>query len=185
MGSFFCEVNIIKIFISGSRELNQLPNEVLLKLQQFSDKNYDILIGDCYGIDSSIQKFYYDMKYANILVYASNGKARNNIGRWNIKNIAVKQNVYGFDFYKQKDIAMAKDADYGFMIWDGKSKGTLNNMVNLLSQGKFVLVYLSVSKHFFYIKSLNGLAQFILKHSQSAYETYTNLTEDLLSPSRA
>lgn len=125
------------------------------------------------------------MKYANIFVYASNGKARNNIGHWNIKNITVPQNVYGFDFYKQKDIAMSKDADYGFMIWDGKSKGTLNNMVNLLNQEKFVLVYLNTSKQFFYIKSLNGLTQFILKHSQSAYETYTNLIENLLSSSEA
>ena len=175
----------MKIFSAGARSIKYLHEAVKQQIISMSQKGYEFLIGDCYGVDSSVQAILNSLNCKRITIYASNGKARNNIGRWNIKNIAVKQNVYGFDFYKQKDIAMAKDADYGFMIWDGKSKGTLNNMVNLLSQGKFVLVYLSTSKQFFYIKSLNGLAQFILKHSQSAYETYTNLTENLLSPSGA
>lgn len=34
---------------------------------------------------------------------------------------------------------MAKAADYGFMIWNGKSKGTLNNIINLVQYNKNVL----------------------------------------------
>jgi len=40
---------------------------------------------------------------------------------------------------------MVKDTDYGFMIWDTKSKGTLNNIVNLLREKKTVIVYVSLS----------------------------------------
>ena len=59
-----------------------------------------------------------------------------------VHNVPVPASVRGFEFYKQKDIAMANTADYGFMIWDGESKGTLNNMINLISRNKPVMVYL-------------------------------------------
>jgi hypothetical protein len=36
---------------------------------------------------------------------------------------------------------MAQDAQCGVMLWDGKSKGTLNNIQELLSAGKKTLVY--------------------------------------------
>lgn len=41
---------------------------------------------------------------------------------------------------------MAKDADMGFMIWDGKSRGTLNNMLDLVLQNKTCEVYFTESK---------------------------------------
>jgi hypothetical protein len=37
----------------------------------------------------------------------------------------------GFDYYSVKDRAMADTAEYGLMLWDGQSKGTVNNLVNL------------------------------------------------------
>jgi len=38
---------------------------------------------------------------------------------------------------------MAGDAECGFMLWDGKSKGTLFNIRRLLAAGKPVVVYLA------------------------------------------
>lgn len=38
---------------------------------------------------------------------------------------------------------MAADAECGFMLWDGKSKGTLFNIRRLLAAGKPVVVYLA------------------------------------------
>ena len=78
----------------------------------------------------------------HVTVYASNGRARNNVGRWPVKNIPVAPAARGFEFFRQKDIAMANDADIGFMIWDGKSRGTLCNILTLAEQWKRVLVYL-------------------------------------------
>jgi hypothetical protein len=37
-----------------------------------------------------------------------------------------------FAYYAAKDLAMAQDAKCGVMLWDGRSKGTLNNIQNLL-----------------------------------------------------
>jgi hypothetical protein len=39
-----------------------------------------------------------------------------------------------------KDLHMAREADYGFMIWDGQSSGTLSNILELLEMGNKVLV---------------------------------------------
>lgn len=91
----------------------------------------------------------------------SSSKPRNNIGGWCVKNIQTDSTVHGFDFYKQKDIAMADDADYGFMIWDGESRGTLNNIINLISQNKKVLIYLTTNKRLFYIKNNDNLKRLI------------------------
>ena len=41
---------------------------------------------------------------------------------------------------------MAGEAGCGFMLWDGKSKGTLHNLLNLVGAGKKVLVYFAPDK---------------------------------------
>jgi hypothetical protein len=49
-----------------------------------------------------------------------------------------------FFYHTAKDLAMAESADCGFMLWDGLSKGTLNNILNLLERGKKSVVYFSL-----------------------------------------
>lgn len=162
----------MKIFIAGARSVKNLDAAVKQRMMSIYQKGYDVLVGDCYGVDTSVQKFYSDLSYSNVVVFASNGKVRNNIGNWNIRNVPVSSNVRGFDFYKQKDIAMANEADYGFMIWDGKSRGTLNNIVNLVSQNKKVLIYLTTVSKMLVVKdfeSLNTLIGNCAKQTQMMY----------------
>lgn len=52
---------------------------------------------------------------------------------------------------------MAKDADCGFMIWDKNSKGTLNNIIDLLNQKKSVELYLNEEKVFKMINDIKTL----------------------------
>ena len=52
---------------------------------------------------------------------------------------------------------MAKDANWGFMIWDGVSKGTLTNIMNLLNSEKKVLLFSGPAREFFTLKSLSDL----------------------------
>lgn len=99
----------------------------------------------------------------NVKVYASNGRARNNIGLWKLQAIEVPSSVYGREFYTYKDYAMSADCDFGFMIWDGKSKGTLANIKRLLDYGKGVNVYLSEKR---------------LMKSVNCYKEYTSLLEE-------
>lgn len=32
-------------------------------------KGYDVLVGDCYGVDASVQRFYSNLGYCNITVF--------------------------------------------------------------------------------------------------------------------
>ena len=119
----------------------------------------EILVGDAYGVDSLIQKYCYENDYTNVKVYASNGKARNNIGGWNIEAVYVSSDLSGRDFYTQKDVEMSAVCDYGFMIWDGKSKGTLENIKRLVMCGKGCKVYLSAKRRITDINNLKDLKQ--------------------------
>lgn len=125
--------------------------------------------------EPSVQRFYSNLGYCNVTVFASNGKARNNIGGWNIRNVAVPSYIHGFDFYKQKDIAMTNEADYGFMIWDGESRGTLNNTINLVMQRKSVLMYLTTIDRMIVIKTLDDLNKVVDVCAPQTQVTYSKL----------
>lgn len=56
---------------------------------------------------------------------------------------------------------MAQDAKCGVMLWDGKSKGSLNNIQQLLSQGKKALVYLAPEKAFHKLNTTLNLQEFL------------------------
>jgi len=151
----------MRVFIAGPRAVNELPSNVIRRLEKIHNNNYAVIVGDADGIDNSVQRYFYDKDYRNVCVFASNGKARNNIGNWKVKKIVVGDNVKGFDFYAAKDLEMAKQADYGFMIWNGESKGTFNNMVNLINLNKEVLVYYIPTDKFYTIKDMEDLDKFI------------------------
>jgi len=52
---------------------------------------------------------------------------------------------------------MAKDASCGFMLWDGTSKGTLTNVINLLDYNKKVLLFSAPKKQFFTLRTAGDL----------------------------
>lgn len=165
----------MKIFIAGARNITELDDNVKSRLMSIYNNNYNIFVGDCYGVDTAIQDFFTKLKYNNVTIFASNGKARNNIGNWNVKAVPVDKSMKGFDFYKQKDIAMANNADYGFMIWDGKSRGTLNNIINLVNQNKKVLVYITVSHKMFVVGSMIQIDSLLTYCPKVTQKTYRGL----------
>ncbi|SHJ86385.1 hypothetical protein SAMN02745751_03572 [Dethiosulfatibacter aminovorans DSM 17477] len=151
----------MKVFIAGPRAVLNLNDSVKERLLNIYNNNYTVLVGDANGVDRLIQSFYSDLKYENVIIFASGDKVRNNLGNWTVEKISVYSKIKGFDFYAQKDVAMAKSADYGFMIWNGKSKGTLNNMMNLISYKKNVLVYFMPLDRFLYIDTDDKLKKLI------------------------
>ncbi len=152
---------ILKIFIAGPRAIKELDENISKKLENICAKNYEVLVGDADGIDSSVQKFLQLKSYRNVIVFASKGIARNNYGDWKIETVKVDNHVTGFDFYAQKDLVMAKRADIGFMIWNGKSKGTFNNIINLLNFGKGVILYFVPNQKFYQFKTMKDLNNFL------------------------
>jgi hypothetical protein len=165
----------MKIFIAGAREIKHLDKIVLDKLLSIQAKGFDVLVGDAYGVDSAVQKFYADKNYANVHVFASNGRVRHNLGNWTVESIPVGDNIKGFDFYAQKDMAMAKAADYGLMIWNGESKGTLNNILNLLNENKSAVVYLAPQHEFYNIDNSEKAEQLLSLCPASTRANYAQL----------
>lgn len=149
------------IFIAGPRAVKKLDNKVILKLKSFEENNFHIYVGDANGVDKLIQDFYHNLNYDNVNIFASNGKPRNNLGNWKVNTVSVDKSIKGFEFYVQKDKAMAEKADFGFMIWNGKSKGTLNNIINLRKKNKYIMVFLTTSKEFFEIRTNQDLLNII------------------------
>ncbi len=62
-----------------------------------------------------------------------------------------------FEYFTTKDAAMAREADFGLMLWDGDSSGTLVNVARLVAFHKPVVVYISPQRRFHTLKSREGL----------------------------
>jgi hypothetical protein len=152
---------MIKVFVGGSIGITKLPISVAARIDNIINNNFTILIGDAYGIDRCAQRYLADRYYENVLVFHAGDTCRNNIGGWNTRAILPDANERGYAFYALKDLQMAREADYGFMVWNGASKGTLNNIRNLLHNGKKVLVFLSSDHTFHTVRDAVDISAFI------------------------
>ncbi len=131
----------MKVFIGGSKMINSLTDEFVSELDRICSEGNEILIGDCFGVDSLVQKYLTSRGYTNVKVYISGDKVRCNHGDFPVVHIAVPDGIFGYDQRRQKDIAMAEAADCGLMLWDRKSRGTAANITDLRRMGKRVKVY--------------------------------------------
>jgi hypothetical protein len=95
---------------------------------------------------------------------------RNNVGNWPTREVAAPRGARGFDYYALKDRAMSEAAEYGLMLWDGKSKGTVNNVVNLSRNHKPVVVYVEPTKQFRTIKTSNDLRDLLAQGDSDRVE---------------
>jgi hypothetical protein len=116
-------------------------------------KRFTILIGDAPGVDNAIQQYLADKHYENVWVFHMGDRYRNNLGQWKTKAIAATSSQKGSEFYALKDVEMAKEADYGLLVWDGRSRGTRNNVHNLLKRGKPVVVFLTTNQLFYTLRN--------------------------------
>src|SRR5262249_37357409 len=84
-----------------------------------------------------------------------------NLGQWQTRYIQPPMNARGFDFYAVKDREMAREADFGLMIWDGKSFGTLLNILRLVRGGKKALLLNVPEKEATTFKTTNAWQHFV------------------------
>ncbi len=141
-----------KVFIAGPLKIRSLDKNIKDRLDNIIRNKIEVLVGDANGIDAAVQEYLNLKNYSHVTVYCLNNP-RNNIGNWKVKSILCTGTV-SFSEYVKKDNAMAEDTDFGFMIWNGKSNGTLNNTLNLLEQGKKTRVYLKPKQKFYSIVNL-------------------------------
>jgi hypothetical protein len=136
-----------KVFIGGSRAVSRLNGVIRAQLDDLISKDCTILVGDANGADRAVQQHFADRNYRKVIVFCM-AQCRNNVGKWNIRSIVSVGSKRGFEYYAEKDRAMAHESRCGVMLWDGRSRGTLNNILNLLREGKKTLVYFSPTKVF-------------------------------------
>jgi len=150
-----------KVFIAGSRALARLNADVKRRIDTIVDKGFTILIGDANGADKAVQRYLAERHFRNVIVHCMAGNCRNNVAGWPTREIVAAPGARGFAYYSTKDLAMANDAAYGLMLWDGESKGTLNSVINMVQQHKVVVVYLAPKRKFQNLRSVSDVSRLL------------------------
>ncbi len=143
-----------KVFIGGSRKVSRLNPEVKNRIDRIIKNRLPVLIGDANGADKAVQHYLRSRNYDQVEVFCVEGSCRNNAGNWPLRAVRSTTEKKDYSFYEAKDIIMADEATAGFMIWDGKSLGTLMNIFRLLSRQKQVVLYAVPMKEFSNLKSM-------------------------------
>jgi hypothetical protein len=158
------------VFIGGSRAVSRLNDQIRKRLDDVQNRECAVLVGDANGADKAVQQYLAKCGYRRVLVYCMR-ECRNNVGGWDANFHSAGKGAKGFEYYAIKDRAMARDANCGVMLWDGKSRGTLNNVTNLLASQKKVLLYLSPSKTFHKLSDMTELKSLLQASDQKDLQT--------------
>lgn len=151
------------IFISGSREIPFVPDEVRERVDKIIDSGFEIVVGDSErGVDSAILRYLESRAYENVTVYTIHEEPRikSMMNSWRVcrvePDVETKTDKAGGVRNKReletaKDQAMGTVANFGLVVWKstyanrfGKtsvSKGSLRNMHQLLSENRPVVLY--------------------------------------------
>ena len=156
-----------KVFISGSMSIKKLDELVLESLEKIISNNLQVLVGDADGVDKLVQEYFFNRNYFNVTVYTIFDNLRNLLSHYfKIKKIETK-NLKGRKAQEKKDEAMTMDSDYSFVIWDGKSKGSFNNILRAIENNKKLKVYYEKEKRFLEKEELNidNIKRIYYKHN--------------------
>lgn len=174
-----------KVFIAGSRRLSKLSGDVKRRIDKIVEKGLTVLIGDANGVDKTVQKYLSAKHYGNVVVYCMDGVCRNNVGNWPNRSITPSASAKrDFAYFSTKDRVMAEEADYGLMLWDGQSRGTLTSIVDLLRRKKPVVVYLSTEKSFYKLPAAD-ISEMLRRIDSIAFEQIGKDLRKLTSPDRS
>lgn len=146
----------MKVFLGGSIQLNTLPAPVKQLLAEEISRGSSFAVGDAAGIDLAFQQFLKNQSFSALTVFHSD-ILRNNIGNWATEFVPSGLKASGKDKYTVKDRRMAELSDCGIMVWDGKSAGTLANVIDLLQQKKPCQIFISPLANLSLLTSLQQL----------------------------
>jgi hypothetical protein len=153
------------IFIGGSRRVSRLPAQAKVRLDNVISSSFNVLVGDANGIDKAVQAYLLKLEYEKVTIFYSGSRCRNNLGSWSTHAVKASPGEKGFHFYALKDREMARKADFGFMIWDGKSAGTILNILRLIANRKKVVLLNVVERSTITLKTLADWQEFLDKCS--------------------
>jgi hypothetical protein len=156
------------VFIAGSLSIKKLHKLFLRRLESVVASEFNIVVGDADGADASIQSALFDLQAKNVTVYCSGLDPRNNVGDWSVKSVRSNKEPGSRAYFTAKDLEMAKVADYGLMMWDAKSTGTLSNVIELLAHDRSSRVFVNKDHKFITVSDAEGLHQLLDVMSEGA-----------------
>lgn len=156
-------MNTSTVFIGGSRHVSRLSAQVEDRLNNVIKSGHRVIVGDANGIDKAVQRHLSAVGYDNVTVFCSGDQPRNNLGHWRTHNVIPPKSAKGFQFYAAKDREMAREADFGLMIWDTKSAGTVLNILRLVRAGKIAVLINVPDKSTINIKSRAQWNEFLVR----------------------
>lgn len=143
-----------KVFISGSISIEKIPQCAINSLDKMIENECEILVGDALGVDSQVQEHFKNKGYIYLTIYTIEKEPRNkksdefDVKKVKIDELEKDENKIEYDKPQanskptnrekqgKKDMKMVEDCDFALCIWDGKSKGSYNNMLNLIKSNK-------------------------------------------------
>jgi len=133
-----------KVFISGSISIKKLPISVEASIKKIIDAKLEIVVGDADGIDTMVQNYCKQLNYSAVTVYSIYRTPRYKIKDFKNKYIvAQSDSKKERELQQEKDEAMTMDSEYSFIVWDGKSKGSYNNILRAINKKKKIKLYLN------------------------------------------
>lgn len=156
------------VFIAGSITIKKLDARVRERIDKVVEAGHTIVVGDADGADSAIQDRLFNTCALRVTVYCTGTEPRNNIGSWPTQLVTTNHAAGTRAFFTAKDLEMAKIADFGLMVWDTKSTGTLSNVLELLQRRKKSVVYVNKNKIFKNVGTVEELEALVKCMSDSA-----------------
>jgi len=175
-----------KVFISGSMSIKQLDDMVIRSLDKIISQNMQVLVGDAKGVDKLVQEYCAKNNYFNIIVYTILDIPRNLISNKFSVNKILVNNLTGRKAQEKKDEAMTKDSNYSFVIWDGKSKGSLNNILRAIELKQKLKVFYQKENRFLKENELtkNNIVKIYYKNSGLTLQELSKYTNQNINSLR-
>jgi len=156
------------VFIAGSMKIKHLHPKVKERIDNIVRSGLDVYVGDADGADTSVQEYLRELNHSLVTVFCTGDAPRNNVGCWPVRSITTKHASGTRAFFTAKDLAMAEAAEYGLMIWDSKSTGTLSNVLELLCRHKKSVVFVNKDRAFSTVGTVKQLEELLERMSEDA-----------------
>ena len=172
------------VFIAGSISISRLHEKVVDRINNIVSSDFNVVVGDADGADTSIQECLQRHRAGKVTVYCTGDSPRNNLAEWPVYRVVSKAKAGTRAYFTAKDLEMARDSDYGLMVWDCKSTGTLSNIIELLREKKKSVVFVNKSRNFVTISDKDGLERlvaFMSDHARAKAEEKIGLAAKIAS----
>jgi len=172
------------VFIAGSISISRLHEKVKKRIENVITSDLEVVVGDADGADTSIQDCLSQKGAKHVTVYCSGDRPRNNLADWPVRHVYPDAAHGSRAYFTAKDLEMARASDYGLMIWDCKSTGTLSNVIELLKDDKKSVVFLNKNKDFLTVSDAPGLENlltFMSDHARIKAEEKIGLSSRIAS----